>query len=192
MDSSIVISFSRNEVLNLFAIWRNHKNFSFTWFLHNLHVFTSSSATLFTMWLLVDIMGLLSCDSLTSCSLKSNMVWIVCCPFFHKSPPNCTFGYNWNLDEFEDWASLWHWANRLKRGSPRWGYFTMIGSFCCHLYQPQPKQPSGGTLWLWSWGPCQSANINLFNIRKMPNASRTRCRDTDELSLALSRKINEN
>lgn len=51
----------------------------------------------------------------TSCSLKSNMAWIVCCPFFHKSPPNCTFGYNWNLDEFEDWASLWHWANRLKR-----------------------------------------------------------------------------
>lgn len=54
---------------------------------------------------LVDIMRLT-----TSCSLKSN--WIVCCPFFHKSPLNCTFIY---YLKFEDWASMWHWANRLKQ-----------------------------------------------------------------------------
>lgn len=66
----------------------------------------------------------------------------------------------------------------------------MNGSFSCHIDQPQPNSPSGGTLQLWSRGPCQSANINLSSKKKkkMPNASRTRCRDTDELSLALSRK----
>lgn len=54
--------------------------------------------------------------------------------------------------------------------------------FCCRV-----NQPSGGTLWLWSRGPRRSANISLSTQtnkqtnKNMPNASRTRCKDTDKI-----------
>lgn len=96
----------------------------------------------------------------TSCSLRSSIAWIVRCPFFHKSPPNCTFGYNVNLDTFEAWASIWHWANGLRRGLL--GEETSTGTVLSAATFTN-LSPTGGTLWLWSRGPCQSANYNLFS-----------------------------
>lgn len=93
--------------------------------------------------------------------------------FFHVPPPNCTFWSSVNLD-----SALRDYILGGERFSA----------------PPQPGRPSGDAPRLWSRGRCWGANISLSSKtekgkkkkkREMPNASRTRCRDT-LLSLALS------
>lgn len=91
---------------------------------------------------------------------------------------------------FEDWKSIWHWTNRLKRGClakeiSLW--IDLSAATVSTLVHPGRLEPSGGTLQLWSQVTYQSANIRLSSTTKKPNASHT-SRDADNLSIALSLK----
>lgn len=55
-------------------------------------------------------------DLSTVWDIESIVTWIVCCPFFHNSPPNCTFGYNLNRDKFEDSASYLAVSKQTRTG----------------------------------------------------------------------------
>lgn len=133
MDSRIVISFGRNEVLNHFlqsdkTIW------TFKWF-HN-HVFTSSSATLFTMWLV-------ACQHHGTCMTHH---------FVHSVHSSISHFQTALLDRtwsgwVEDWSYIWHWANRLTQGllgkdaSP---WMVPSAATFPNLVHPGRPEPSGG------------------------------------------------
>lgn len=117
----------------------------------------------------------------------------MCCPFFHKSLPNCTSGNNFI------WTSLRteHLSGTEQRDSNRVFYtrivrhqwiFTLTQlptSYTQTGPSPQVALCSCGVEHL-----CQSANIRpLFRKKKMPNACRTHGAGTlTNLSLSLSRK----
>lgn len=133
-------------------------------------------------------------DLSTVWDIESIVTWIVCCPFFHNSPPNCTFGYNSNRDKFEDSASYLAVSKQTRTGvfsvwilHHVWVFFCFF-FFCCRNYQPQPNSPQVA---LCGCGVKDLARVpisaSLHKQTKMPNASRTQRGDT-ELSLALSRK----
>lgn len=156
MDSRIVISFGRYEVLNLFAICRNHKDiylsrgFCITFMYLQWALLHCSRCD----WWLIDFMGhQIQCH--LDCAL-SILPQLASKLHFWIQPKS---GQVWGL------SICLAVSKQTQTGSSREGYFTMNGSFCCRIYQPQPNSPQVA-LCGWSRGPCQSANISLSSKTK--------------------------
>lgn len=148
-------------------------------------------------WWLVDIMRLYrlatsASEIITLIHVLSILPWV--------TSKNCTFGNNFYLDEFEDRASLWHWAKRLKQGlldkdnspplPPPVDLYADTITNLVHADRPPPPPRA----LRWHSAAVESntfARVPILTSSEKKNAkclSHTGCRDTDELSLALSWK----
>lgn len=135
MDSRIDTSFSRNKVLNLFAIWQNHINISMTWFLHHFHVFTSSSAAL--TWTLA---ALLNSDSPLLFTTSHHLGCVL--SILHKSLPNGTFG-NAFIRMGLGTEYLFGTEQRLQQGLLEKDRSPQTDISCCHIYHPRAPSSCG-------------------------------------------------
>lgn len=117
-------------------------------------------------------------SSFESCAVHSSMSHF----------PNCTFGNNFYLDEFEDRASLWHWAKRLKQGlldkdsspPPPPPPVDLYADTITNLVHPETPHPHPRAL-RWHSAAVELSTFarvpistSLQKKKKMPNASHTR------------------
>lgn len=107
----------------------------------------------------------------------------------HKSLPNGTFG-NALIRMGLGTEYLFGTEQRLQQGLLEKHRSPQTDILCCHIYHP--RAPSSCGAQHLARVPISTSKKRRKKKRKrekkMPNASRTRCRDTDKLSLALSRK----
>lgn len=159
MDSRIVISFGRNEVFDLFAIWRNHRNIS----LSLSHVVSASPSCIYTKLCYIvhnvigglsTFMGLLSYDSPLPALLKS-LFWIVC-RHFQTALLEITLS---GLVLRTEASGTERTDSNTAFGLPELP--TSFAHPTPHTPPPAGSSPQVATLRPWSRAPCQSANINL-------------------------------
>lgn len=124
--------------------------------------------------------------------MESSTAGINRCPFFHNSPPNCTFGYN-SLNPGQVLRNL-HPSGSEHTDSHKvllflslFFFFPSLGKntsplmvlSAAALTSPQVALCGCGVEDLA--GVPISASLHKQTNKNMPNASRTRCKDTDKM-----------
>lgn len=128
--------------------------------------------------------------------MESSAAGINRCPFFHNSPPNCTFGYNL-LNPGQVLRNLHPSGSEQTDSHEVFLFFSLLFFFVFFLSSlgkntSPPMVLSAAALTSPQVALCGcgvedlagvpiSASLHKQTDKNMPNASRTRCKDTDKI-----------